>query len=99
VLVADEAKEQELRAVKMVADMQEWGGGEVPGRPLQTIIDSLHFVSSHASPGVQMADLVAYVLQRSRHKEGHPNAQAGLDRLAAVVTARTITWRDVWPNA
>jgi hypothetical protein len=30
VLVADEAKEQELRAVKMVADMQEWGGGEVP---------------------------------------------------------------------
>jgi hypothetical protein len=34
--------------MKMVADMQEWGGGEVPGRKLETIIDSLHFVSSHA---------------------------------------------------
>lgn len=35
VLVADEAKEQELPAVKMVADMQTWaGGGEVPGRQL-----------------------------------------------------------------
>jgi hypothetical protein len=42
VLVADDAKEQELRAVKMVADMQEWGGGEVPGRQLKTVIDSLH---------------------------------------------------------
>jgi hypothetical protein len=30
VVVADDAKEQELRALKMVADMQEWGGGEVP---------------------------------------------------------------------
>lgn len=98
VLVADEAKEQELRAVKMVADMQEWGGGEVPGRQLQTVIDSLHFVSSHASLGVQMADLVAYILQRSRHKEPHPDARAGLDRLVAMVTERTVTWREAWPK-
>jgi Protein of unknown function (DUF3800) len=99
VLVADEAKEQELRAVKMVADMQEWGGGgEVPGRQLQTVIDSLHFVSSHASPGVQIADLVAFVLQRSRSKERHSNAQAGLDRLIAVVGDHTVTWRETWPS-
>ncbi len=98
VLVADEAKEQELRALKMVADMQEWGGGEVPGRQLQSVIDSLHFVSSHASPGVQMADLIAYILQRSRHKETHPEAQAGLDRLVAMVSNRTVTWREAWPK-
>lgn len=98
VLVADEAKEQELRAVKMVADMQEWGGGEVPGKQLRTVIDSLHFVSSHASPGVQMADLVAYVLQRSRHKETHPDAQAGLDRLVAIASYHTLTWREPWPK-
>jgi len=97
VLVADEAKEHELRAVKMVADMQEWGGGEVPGGQLQTVIDSLHFVSSHASPGVQMSDFVAYVLQRSRHKERHPDAQSGLDRLVAMVRDRTVTWREPWP--
>lgn len=98
VLVADEAKEQELRAMKMVADMQEWGGGEVPGRQLQTVIDSLHFVSSQASPGVQMADLVAYVIQRSRRKETHLDAQAGLDRLATMVSDRTVSWREAWPT-
>jgi hypothetical protein len=84
--------------MKMVADMQEWGGGEVPGRQLQTVIDSLHFVSSHANSGVQLADLVAFVLQRSRHHEPHPDAQAGLDRLNAMVSSRTLTWREAWPS-
>jgi hypothetical protein len=98
VLVADEAKEQELRAIRMVADMQDWGGGEVPGRQLKTIIDSLHFVRSHASPGVQMADLVAYVIQRRRRTENHPNAQAGMDRLSMMVHNHTRTWREPWPT-
>jgi hypothetical protein len=99
ILVADEAKEQELHAVKMVADMQEWGGGEVPGKQLKTIIDSLHFVSSHASPGVQVADLVAFVLQRRRANESHPDAQAGLGRLSSVINEHTATWREPWPKA
>ena len=97
ILVADEAKEQELRAIRMVADLQKWGGGEVPGRQLKTIIDSLHFVPSHASPGVQMADLVAFAMQRSRRGESHPDAQAALDRIMATVTAHTQTWRNPWP--
>jgi len=66
VLIADEAKEQQLSAIRMVADLQKWVGGEVPGRQLRTVIDSLHFVASNASPGVQLADLVAYAIQRSR---------------------------------
>src|SRR5215469_2006157 len=61
IVIADEAKEQQLRAVKMVADMQQWGAGEVPGQTLRTVIDSLHYVQSNASFGVQMADLVAYI--------------------------------------
>jgi hypothetical protein len=97
VLVADEAKEQELRAIRMVADLQKWGGGEVPGRQLRTIIDSLHFVPSHASPGVQMADLVAYAIQRSRRRESHADAQAVLDRITASIYAHTRTWREPWP--
>jgi hypothetical protein len=98
VLVADEKKEHQLRAVRMVADMQEWGFGEVPGPPLRSVIDSLHYVSSHASPGVQMADLVSFVLQRSgRQKEGHSDAQAGMDRLVGMVLARRLTWREPWP--
>lgn len=100
ILVADEAKEEQLRAVKMVADLQQWGGGEVPGRALRTVIDSMHFVRSHASPGVQLADLVAYVLQRERRmREGHPDAEAAIRRLADVVNNHTVTWREPWPAA
>lgn len=100
VLVADEAREEQLHAIKMVADMQELGVGEVPkGRLLATIIDSLHFVRSEASPGVQMADLVAYVIQRRRAKptEHHPDAEAAMARMRALVWDRTPTWRETWP--
>src|SRR4051794_39349348 len=46
ILIADEHKEHQLRAIKMVADLQDWGGGEVPGSKLTTVIDSMHFVNS-----------------------------------------------------
>jgi hypothetical protein len=99
IVIADEAKEQELRAVKMVADLQQWGGGVVPGRQLNTVIDSLHFVRSHVSAGVQMADLAAYVLQRSWHgTERHPDAASAMAELRASVDRRTITWREPWPS-
>lgn len=97
ILVADEAKEQELGAIKMVADLQNWGAGEVPGRKLKTVIDSLHFVSSHASFGVQMADLVAFILQRERVSEHHPNAQAAKDRMLTTINDHCQTWREPWP--
>src|SRR5579875_3374432 len=99
IVVADEAKEQQLRAIRMVADMQQWGTGEVPGTRLRTVNDSLHFVQSSASPGVQMADLVAYILQRSRRsRERHPDAAAALARLRETITCRTVTWREPWPR-
>lgn len=97
ILVADESKEQELSAIKMVSDLQSWGGGEVPGRKLRTIIDSLHFVSSHASSGVQMADLVAFLLQRRTRPEGHPDADAGKARMLATISEHLRTWREPWP--
>ena len=98
VLVADEAKQEELAAIEMVANLQEWGGGEVSGTTLTTVIDSLHFVPSNHSPGVQMADLVAYVLQRSRRGiEGHPDALAAMERLTNVVSEHTVSWRQPWP--
>jgi Protein of unknown function (DUF3800) len=98
VLVADEAKEQEISAITMVRGMQNWTwGGEVPGSKLETVIDTLHFVSSHDSAGVQMADLIAFVLQRRRGKEAHPDAQAAMDRLSNLVSDHTRTWREPWP--
>lgn len=99
IVIADEAKEQQLRAIKMVSDMQRWGAGLVPGRTLTTIVDSLHYVRSNASSGVQMADLVAYIIQRSRrNREGHPDAAAALARLRHKIADRTITWREPWPQ-
>lgn len=98
ILVADESKEQELRAIKMVADLQSWGGGEVPGRKLRTIIDSLHFVPSDASSGVQMADLVAFLLQRRARAEGHPDVDASKARMLATISDHTRTWRGTWPT-
>lgn len=98
VVVADESKEQELHAIKMVADLQTWGSGVVPGPPLPSIIDTLHFVRSEASPGVQIADLVAFVIHR--HALGvdkHPNAVANLQQLRSTVGSATRTWREVWP--
>lgn len=98
ILIADEQKEHQLRAIKMVADMQDWGGGEVPSTPLRSVIDSMHFVSSHASPGVQLADLVAFALQRKWNAwDTHPNAKAGLDRIHEVIREKTLTWREPWP--
>lgn len=100
VVVADEAKEHQLRAVAMVADAQKWGGGEVPGTKLKTVIDSLHFVRSNASPGVQMADTVAYLLQRNRRgPEPHPDSQAARARMMEVIDACISTYRMPWPAA
>lgn len=99
VVVADEARDHELSAVKMVADMQEWGSGEVPGRTLTTVIDSLHFVRSHTSMGVQMADLVSYIHgRRARGPESHPDAQAASDRMWNTFDRCTTTWREPWPR-
>lgn len=99
IVVADEAKEHQFRAIKMVADMQQWGWGEVPGVQLRTVIDSLHFVQSHASPGVQMADLVAFAIQRFRlKKDTHPDAVAAVARIMEVINNCTPTWRESWPR-
>lgn len=100
ILIADEQKEHQLRAIKMVADLQDWGGGEVPGVKLKTVIDSMHFVNSHASPGVQLADLVAYALQRKWNAwDNHTDAKAAIDRIATVINNHTMTWREPWPAA
>lgn len=98
ILIADESKEHELPAIDLVADLQSWGSGIVPGPSLTTIIDSLHFVRSQASPGVQLADLVAFIIQRHRlGVDTHPDAIQAVAELRAMVGEATITYRAVWP--
>ncbi|OZD55589.1 hypothetical protein CH252_06960 [Rhodococcus sp. 06-1477-1B] len=98
IIVADEAKEQQLRAVDMVRDMQTWASGAVPGRQLVSVIDSMHFVDSKDSPGVQLADVVAFILhRRTLATQGHPDADAAVARMANAISDHTPTWRAPWP--
>lgn len=98
ILIADEAKEHQLRAVKMVRDMQSWAAGAVPGRRLVSVIDAIHFVDSKNSPGVQLADVVAFILhRRTLATQGHPNADAAVARMAERIDEHTPTWRAPWP--
>ena len=55
---------------------------------LSTVIDSLHFVSSHASPGVPMADLAAYILQWRSAPEKHRTARSAMNSLSVMVDER-----------
>lgn len=98
-LIADEAKEHQFRAVKLIRDLQQWSVGEVPGRQLISIIDSIHFVDSRNSPGVQLADMVAFVLHRAgRGAQPHPDLTAAVARMRDAVDAQTRTWRAPWPS-
>lgn len=100
VIVADEAKEEQVYAQDMVTGMQQWSwGGEVPGHKLKSVIDSLHFVRSQANPGVQLADMTAFIVQKARRGAKHPDAQAALDRMRTLISDRTLTWRQVWPTS
>jgi len=96
--VADEAKEHEVRAIGLVSEMQEWGVGVIPGRQLVHIIDSLHFVNSESNPGVQLADLVAYVIHRSQRDNNHPRALPVIQAQMSVISARVSYHRGRWPR-
>lgn len=99
IIIADEAKEHELRAVKMVREMQTWAAGAVPGRRLVSVIDSMHFVDSKDSAGVQLADVVAFILhRRTLATQGHPDANAAVARMANIISDHTPTWRAPWPS-
>lgn len=103
IVIADQKLDDELKAVKMVGDMQRWGLGEFYGlenTALESVIDSIHFVRSETSPGVQLADLVAYILNRIRFKptEGQPYAQEVRDRLQQIILEQRVAERQTWPQ-
>lgn len=100
-LVADETKEQETGALSLVADMQRWGSPIGSGiSQLKHVIDTMHFVSSRTNPGVQLADLVAYVLQRQWALPQEPSKRADLliQDLGQRVRMATRTYRETWPS-
>jgi hypothetical protein len=100
ILVADESKQERVKAIEMVADMQKWTLGEVPGRKLVSVIDSMHFVESCHSPGDQLADMVAFIIHRARlASQGHPDAKDSVEWCRAMIADWTPTYRQPWPAA
>lgn len=101
-LVADETNEHEAYAINLVAGLQTAGVGVVAGRRVERIIDTVHFVRSEDNRGVQLADLVAYSLNRVRRKAQAPSKSHGDVALAKMFAAHVAphikTFRDTWPR-
>lgn len=75
-LVADENHEQEQYSIDLIRDMQAVGG-PVGGWtslavPLDNFVDSVYFARSDQNRGIQLADLVAFILNRRDWIAAHP---------------------------
>lgn len=95
-LVADQTNEHEQFALDLLVDLQT--GRPRPGLDLgdmTNIIDTVHFVRSETNRGVQLADLVAYLLNRIQH----PDRRAATERALwnQHVAPNRRTWREPWP--
>jgi Protein of unknown function (DUF3800) len=99
-LIADETHEHEAFAIGVVAGMQAGGQGVVPGRLINRLIDTVHFVRSEDNRGVQLADLVAYALNRVNRTGWQPTKpadQALMAMLTEHVNPLVGTYRSTWP--
>ena len=67
-LVADENHEQEKYAYDLICDMQTIGGPVIdsmkPTVRLDNFVDAIYFTKSDQNRGVQLADLVAFIIRR-----------------------------------
>lgn len=99
-LIADQTDEHEAFALELLNGMQRSGGPL--GHELVTthIIDTVHFVRSETNPGVQIADLAAYLLNRIRRirpELGRPADIALRAMFEEYVAPAIRTYRQTWP--
>ena len=95
-LVADETTEHEQFALDLLVNLQT--GQPRPGlnfAAVTQVIDTVHFVRSETNRGVQLADLVAYLLSRLCRTGWAKGVE--LDLWHACVAQRCQTWREPWP--
>lgn len=99
-LIADETHEHEAYAHGLVTQMQAGNPSSDGGPTLTRIVDRVHFVQSETSPGVQLADLAAFVLtRRKRLAASSPRpSDMAITRLAEIVDRRVVASRDTWPS-
>jgi len=97
-IVADETTEHDAYCVQLVKDMQRQQS-DARGFGLEHVVDTAHFAKSQDSRGVQLADLVAYMLQANRRGGVGRSAQATARIVADRVAPLVVTWRPTWPPA
>ena len=106
-LVADHSHEHDQYAFDLIQRMQVTGGPVGGHRGLNVsldhIVDGVYFAHSERSWGIQLADMVAFVLNRSERIKRSPGDPRS-DRAIRVLTREHIwpqleTWRELWPSS
>ena len=104
-LVADQNHEQEQYSIDLIRGMQDSGGPVGAGYgmdiTLDHFVDSVYFDRSERNRGIQLADLVAYILHRYLRIQDNPGDERS-DRAvrglySRYVSNRCRTWRERWP--
>jgi len=105
-LVADHNHEHDEYTFDLIQEMQAVGGpvGEYErlNISLDHIVDGVYFADSERSWGIQLADLVAFVLNRSeriRRSPGNPRSDRAIRMLRQEhISPQCRTWRELWPR-
>lgn len=106
-LVADHSHEHDQYAFDLIHRMQATGG-PVGGRrglnvSLDHIVDGVYFAHSERSWGIQLADMVAFVLNRSeriKRSSGDPRSDRAIQMLRRQhILPQLETWRELWPSS
>lgn len=99
-LVADETDEHRAFQFELIQNMQRDGGGIGHRVILDRIIDTVHFAVSAENRGVQLSDLVAYALNRSRRavlkKPPSRGDEALMEILDEQIAPHVRTYRQTW---
>ncbi len=103
-LVADQNHEQEQYSFDLIREMQATGGlvgaGYGLNLTLDHIVDNVYFDRSDRNRGIQLADLVAFLLHRAaktRRQPGDPRSDDAIRKLRQQLCPHCATWREPWP--
>ena len=87
-----------LEAVSMVSDLARLNYGVLQALPTNQIFEHLVFLDSRQCPGIQLADLAAYIRQRP-NGESDARAQAIVEEFQQLIGNAVRTYRWPWPAA
>lgn len=105
--MADHSHEHDQYAFDLIQRMQA-AGGPVEGHrglnvSLDHIVDGVYFAHSERSWRIQLADMVAFVMNRSeriKRSPGDPRSDRAIQMLRREhIIPQIETWRELWPSS